>query len=55
MNASDQRTRSQKAAAALLARGIYHGKRQSRPAPNSGGLTMTAGPGSAKYQRRRAK
>ena len=42
-----------KSAAAFLKRkGILHGMRQSRPFPNSGGLTMTGGPGSAAYQRR---
>ena len=51
MAAADQRAKSARAAAALKARGIYHGKRQSVPYPNSGGLTMTKGPGSAAYQR----
>ena len=51
MAAADQRARSQAAAAALLKRGIFHGKRQTSPYPNSGGLTMTPGPGSSRYQR----
>jgi len=51
MAAAEQRLKSAKAAAALKARGIFHGKRLSSPFPNSGGLTMSAGPGSARYQR----
>lgn len=51
MGAAEQRTKSQATAADLLRRGIYHGKRQSKPYPNSGGTTMTAGPGSSKAQR----
>lgn len=51
MAASDQRAKSQKMAQDLRARGIFHGRRMTRPYPNSGGLTMTAGPGSSKYQR----
>lgn len=41
-------------AAYMRSKGIFHGKRQSKPYPNSGGLTMTSGPGSAAYQRRPA-
>ena len=55
MSAADQRTRSQEAAAALKARGIYHGMRLSKPNSNSGGLTQSDGPGSAAYQRLRKK
>lgn len=51
MSAAEQRQKSSKMAADLVKRGIYHGKRQSKPYPNSGGLTMTNGPGSSKYQR----
>lgn len=51
MGAAEQRNKSAKAAAALKARGIFHGKRTTTPAPNSGGLTMSKGPGSSKYQR----
>ena len=51
MSASQQRERSQRMAADLIARGYPHGRRMSRPAPNSGGLTMTEGQGSSKYQR----
>lgn len=54
MGASEQRARSARAAAALKARGIYHGKRLSKPFPNSGGLTMVNKPGSSKNQRRQA-
>jgi len=53
--ASDQRAKSQKMAADLLARGIYHGKRTTTPYPNSGGTTMTTGNGSSKNQRRLSK
>lgn len=55
MGASEQRLKSQRTAADLVRRGIYHGKRQSKPYANSGGLTMTSGPGSSKYQRRISK
>ena len=51
MSATEQRNRSQKTAADLLRRGIFHGKRLTSPYKNSGGLTMSNGPGSAKYQR----
>lgn len=47
-----QRAKDSAMAAHLLKRGIFHGKRTTKPHPNSGGLTMTAGPGSAKAQRR---
>lgn len=39
-------------AAALKAAGIWHGRRLTSPCRNSGGTTMTSGPGSAAYQRR---
>lgn len=51
MGAAENRNRSQAMAADLVKRGIFHGIRQSRPAPNSGGTTLTSGPGSSKYQR----
>lgn len=51
MGAAENRNRSQKMAADLIARGYPHGRRMSGPYPNSGGMTMTFGPGSAKYQR----
>lgn len=51
MGLGENRAKSQKMAQELKARGIYHGKRMSRPYPNSGGLTMTWGPGSSKAQR----
>ena len=53
MGAAEQRNKSQAMAADLIRRGIYHGMRTTRPYPNSGGLTMTSGPGSSKAQRRR--
>lgn len=53
MGATEQRNRSQKTAADLLRRGIFHGKRQSSPRPNSGGRTMVMNVvGSSRYQRR---
>lgn len=52
MGKTENRNRSQKMAADMLARGIFHGKRTTKPAPNSGGTTMTSGPGSSKNQRR---
>lgn len=54
MAAAEQRMKSAKMAADLVKRGIYHGKRTTKPYPNSGGLTMTAGPGSSNYQRRQS-
>jgi len=51
MGAAEQRQKSASMAADLVKRGIYHGKRLTKPYPNSGGLTMTKGPGSSKYQR----
>lgn len=51
MSAAQQRERSQKMAQDLKDRGIFHGKRMSKPYPDSGGLTMSKGPGSSKYRR----
>lgn len=51
MGAQENKIKSQRMAADLLARGYYHGRRQSRPHPNSGGNTMVWAPGSSKYQR----
>lgn len=51
MSKNDNAAKHKKMAADLVRRGIFHGKRTSTPYPNSGGLTMTAGPGSSKYQR----
>lgn len=51
MSAAEQRAKSAKMASDLLKRGIFHGKRLTKPYPNSGGTTMTGGPGSSKYQR----
>lgn len=52
MGKTEQRNRSQKMAADLVARGYYHGRRQSKPSANSGGTTMVNAPGSSKNQRR---
>lgn len=52
MSASAQRERSQRAAADLLARGIWHGRRMTAPYPNSGGMTGVNLPGSSKAHRR---
>lgn len=52
MGAAEQRNRSQAMAADLIKRGYPHGRRMSRPAANSGGLTMVFAPGSSKAQRR---
>lgn len=38
-------------AAHLVKSGIWHGKRKTSPAPNSGGLTMVNEAGSSKNQR----
>lgn len=51
MAASDRSMKDKKMAADLKRRGIFHGKRLTKPYPNSGGLTMVWRPGSAKAQR----
>lgn len=51
MGAAENRNKSQAMAADLLKRGYPHGRRASRPAPNSSGNTLTGGPGSSRYQR----
>lgn len=55
MSAADQRAKSAKMAADLVKRGIYHGKRTTKPSANSGGLTMVNLPGSSKNQRRNSR
>jgi hypothetical protein len=52
MSKESQRKKSAAYAAWLREHGFYHGKRQSKPYPNSGGLTMINAPGSSKAQRR---
>ena len=53
MGAAENRAKNSKMAADLVKRGIFHGKRLTRPAANSGGTTMTFGvAGSSKNQRR---
>lgn len=47
-----QRAKDSAMAASLLKKGIWHGRRLTRPYPNSGGLTMVNAPGSSKNQRR---
>ena len=51
MGASERRAKDSKMAADLVARGIFHGKRQTSPSRNSGGTTMVFAPGSSKAQR----
>lgn len=51
MGLAEQRAKNAKMAADLVRRGIFHGKRLTSPAPNSGGTTMVNQPGSSKYQR----
>lgn len=51
MSAAEQRAKSSKMAADLKARGIFHGRRMTKPYANSGGSTMEMSPGSAKYKR----
>lgn len=51
MGAQENKIKSQRMAADLVARGFFHGKRKSSPRPNSGGLTFVWAPGSSKYQR----
>lgn len=52
MSKESQRKKSAAYAAWLREHGFYHGKRQSKPYPNSGGSTMVNAPGSSKAQRR---
>ncbi len=52
MGKAEERAKMSKMAADLIARGYPHGKRMSKPYPNSGGLTMVHATGSSKYQRR---
>lgn len=53
MALADQRAKSAKMAKDLIARGFYHGRRQSSPYPNSGGMTFRlTDVGSAAYRRR---
>ena len=55
MGAAENRAKNSKMAADLVKRGIFHGKRLTRPFANSGGTTMTFGPGSAAAQRRKTR
>ena len=52
MGVAENRAKNSKMAADLVKRGIWHGRRLTSPFANSGGTTMTAGPGSSKAQRR---
>lgn len=52
MGLAENRAKAAKMAKDLIARGYPHGKRQSKPYPNSGGTTMVWQPGSSKAQRR---
>lgn len=52
MGRPEQRNKMSKMARDLIAAGFPHGKRKSRPMPNSGGLTMVNRPGSTKLHRR---
>jgi len=47
-----ERAKSAKHAAELIKQGYPHGRRMSKPYPNSGGLTAVNRAGSAVYQRR---
>lgn len=51
----DRSAKDKKMAADLAKRGIFHGRRMTRPYPNSGGTTMVNEAGSSKYQRRRKR
>lgn len=52
MGAIERRTKDAKMAQDLAKRGIFHGKRTSKPYPNSGGTTAVNAPESSKLQRR---
>lgn len=51
MALADRRAASAKMAKYMADRGIFHGKRLSTPAKNSGGTTQVFRPGSSKYHR----
>lgn len=51
MSRTEQAMKSKKMAADMVKRGIYHGRRMTKPFANSGGLTMSMEAGSSKYQR----
>lgn len=51
MGKAEQRNRSQKMAADFIARGIWHGKRTTKPYANSGGMPVIGAVGSSKFQR----
>lgn len=51
MGRAEERNKSARSAAELIKRGFPHGKRWTRPMPNSGGQTMVNRPGSAKNHR----
>lgn len=51
MGLAENRAKAARMAKDLIARGYPHGKRQTKPHPNSGSLTMVNAPGSSKYQR----
>jgi hypothetical protein len=55
MGAAEDRAKHSKMAADLIKAGYPHGKRRSKPYPNSGGTTMVNAPGSSKYQRLMAR
>lgn len=46
-----QRAKNAAMAADLVKRGIYHGKRITKPSANSGGMTLSFEAGSSRYQR----
>ena len=54
MGLAENRAKAAKMAKDLIARGYPHGRRQTNPYANSGGMTMSWAPGSSKYQRRMA-
>jgi len=55
MGLAENRAKSAKMAKDLVERGFFHGRRASKPYPNSGGTTMVWEPGSSKAQRRAKK
>lgn len=55
MGKAERRAKDAKMAADLVARGIYHGRRTTKPYPNSGGMTMVNAPGSSRNQRRNSR
>jgi len=52
VGAAEQKQKNSAMSAMLKATGYPHGRRRTTARPNSGGTTMTPGPGSSNFQKR---